>query len=147
MFAQPPADVSGSQYQNFRQGREMKPKLSVLDDLFTIHRFPPDTQIPEAVCESRFYTISRTDEELSIVSPSSVVLHSERSETGWACIKVLGPLDFSLTGILADISHVLARAEISIFALSTFDTDYILLKSGKLESAKTALLKAEYSFK
>ena len=124
----------------------MIPELSVLDDLFTIHRFPPDAQIPEAVCGSRFYSVSRTDEELSIVSPSSVVLPSERSEAGWACLKVLGPLDFSLTGILADISQVLAQAEISIFALSTFDTDYILLKAEKLQSAKTALQKAQYLF-
>jgi hypothetical protein len=125
----------------------MKLKLSVLEDLFTIHRFPPDNEIPKEVYEGQFYSISRTDEALSIVSSSSVVLNSERSETGWACLKVLGPLDFSLTGILADISKVLAKAGISIFAISTFDTDYILLKSEKLQSAKTALQKAEYLFK
>lgn len=125
----------------------MKLKLSVLEDLFTIHRFPPDNEIPKEVYEGQFYSISRTNEALSIVSSSTVVLNSERSETGWACIKVLGSLDFSLTGILADISEVLAKAEISIFAISTFDTDYILLKSGKLQTAKTALQKAEYIFK
>lgn len=125
----------------------MKLKLSVLEDLFTIHRFPPDNEIPGEVYEGQFYSISKTDEELSIVSSSSVALGSKRSETGWACIKVLGPLDFSLTGILADISEVLAKAEISIFAISTFDTDYILLKSEKLNNAITALKKAEYIFK
>ena len=125
----------------------MKPKLSVLEDLFTIHRFAPDNEVPDAVCKSRFYSISKTDEELSIVCPSSVVLNSERSETGWACIKVHGPLDFSLTGILADVAQVLAQADISIFAISTFDTDYILLKSANLQSAKTALQNAEYIFK
>ncbi len=125
----------------------MKLKLSVLEGLFTIHRFPPDNEIPKEVYEGQFYSISRTNEALSIVSSSTVVLNSERSETGWACIKVLGPLDFSLTGILADISEVLAKAEISIFAISTFDTDYILLKSGKLQTAKKALQKAEYIFK
>ena len=125
----------------------MKLKLSVLEDLFTIHRFAPDNEIPKEVCKGQFYSISRTDEELSIVCSSSVVLGSKRSETGWACIKVLGPLDFSLTGILADISKALAKAKISIFAISTFDTDYILLKSVKLQTAITALKKAEYIFK
>ena len=125
----------------------MKLKLSVLEDLFTIHRFAPDNEIPKEVCEGQFYSISKTDEELSIVCSSTVVLHSERSETGWACLKVLGPLDFSLTGILAEISEVLAKAEISIFAISTFDTDYILLKSEKLQTAITALKKAEHIFK
>ena len=125
----------------------MKLKLSVLEDLFTIHRFPPANEIPGEVYEGQFYSISRTDEELSIVCSSSVVLGSKRSETGWACIKVLGPLDFSLTGILAEVSEVLAKAEISIFAISTFDTDYILLKSEKLQTAISALKKAEYIFK
>ncbi len=124
----------------------MKLKLSVLEGLFTIHRFPPDNEIPKEVYEGQFYSISRTNEALSIVSSSTVVLNSERSEPDWACLKVFGPLDFSLTGILADISEVLAKAEISIFAISTFDTDYILLKSEKLESAKAALQKAEYIF-
>jgi len=57
------------------------------------------------------------------------------------------PAGFSLTGILADISSVLAKAEISIFAISTFDTDYILVKSEKLQAAKKALQQAEYRFK
>jgi hypothetical protein len=74
-------------------------------------------------------------------------LDQERIETGWSCIQILGPLDFSLTGILADISSVLAKAEISIFAISTFDTDYILVKSEKLQAAKKALQQAEYRFK
>ena len=125
----------------------MKLKLSVLEDLFTIHRFAPDNEIPKEVCKGQFYSISKTDEELSIVCSSTVVLNSERSETGWACLKVLGPLDFSLTGILAEVSEVLAKAEISIFAISTFDTDYILLKSGKLVAAKTVLQNAGYIFK
>ena len=66
---------------------------------------------------------------------------------GWSCLKIAGPLDFSLTGILADISTVLAEAEISIFAISTFDTDYILVKSEKLPYAKAALLASGYTFK
>jgi len=71
---------------------------------------------------------------------------SNISETGWSCIKVLGPLDFSLTGILADISAVLAKASVSIFAISTFDTDYVLVKSEKLPVARNALQKAGYTF-
>jgi len=107
----------------------MKLKLSILEDLFTIHRFPSDHEIPKQIYKSQFYSISKTENELSIVCSSSILLDSESSETGWSCIKVLGPLDFSLTGILADISAVLAKSEVSIFAISTFDTDYILVKS------------------
>ncbi len=121
-------------------------KLSILEDLFTVHRFPPDHEILKPVYESQFYSISKTENELSIVCSSSILLDSESSETSWSCIKVLGPLDFSITGILADISAVLAKAEVSIFAISTFDTDYILVKSEKLSVANEALQKAGYTF-
>lgn len=125
----------------------MKLNLSILEDLFTIHRFSPKSKIPDQVYHGQFYSICKTDEELSVLCSSSLSINSDKSETGWTCIKVLGPLDFSLTGILADISAVLAKVEISIFAISTFDTDYILVKSEKLQAAKTALQKAEYTFK
>jgi hypothetical protein len=124
----------------------MKLKLSILEGLFSIHRLLPNNEIPKQVYKGQFYSICKTDEELSIVCSSSVLLNSKSSETGWSCIKVIGPLDFSLTGILADISSVLANEEISIFAISTFDSDYILVKSEKLPAAKTALQKAEYIF-
>jgi hypothetical protein len=125
---------------------QIKLKLCVLEDLFTIHRFPANHEIPGQVYESKFYSISKTDDELSIVCSSSILLNSEKSETGWSCIKVLGPLDFSITGMLADISAVLAEAEISIFAISTFDTDYILVKSDKLPLASKVLSASGYIF-
>jgi hypothetical protein len=125
----------------------MKLNLNILDGSFAIHRLSPNDEIPSETYQNQFYSITKTDEETSVVCSSSVHLDSERSETGWSCIKVLGPLDFSLTGILADISAVLAKAEISIFAISTFDTDYIMIKSEKLQAAKKALQQAEYTFK
>lgn len=134
-------------YTEIEKMTQKKLKLSILEDLFTIHRFPANYDIPEQIYESNFYSISKTEDELSIVCNSSIPLNSEETETGWSCIKVLGPLDFSLTGILADISAVLAKAEISIFALSTFDTDYILVKYEQISFAKDALLPSGYTFK
>jgi hypothetical protein len=127
--------------------KKMKLDLSILEDIFTIHRFPPGQQIPEQIYESQFFSISKTENELSIVCSSSISLDSESSEPDWSCMKVLGTLNFSLTGILADISAVLAKAEVSIFAISTFDTDYILVKSEKLSAAHEALEKAGCTFK
>jgi len=92
------------------------------------------------VLTSDFYSISRTKEELSIVCHASIQIESDKSETGWSCIKVMGPLDFEWTGILANLSQTLSDAGISMFALSTYDTDYILIKAEKLEAAKTVLL-------
>jgi len=124
----------------------MKLQLSILENRFTVHRFPPDHEIPNHVYGSKFYSISRTEDELSVVCDSSTQMNSEKSEPGWSCIKIAGVLDFSLTGVLADISSVLAKAEVSIFAISTYDTDYILVKSEKLQPAQKALLDSGYTF-
>ena len=75
---------------------------------------------------------------------SSIQLNSEQVETDWSALKVMGPLDFALTGILAGLASVLADAGISLFALSTYDTDYVLVKSAKLDDACTALADAGY---
>ena len=124
----------------------MNLNLGTLDGSFTIHRLSPNNEITNQLYQGQFYSITKTDEEISVVCSSSVNLNSESSVSEWSCIKVLGPLEFSLTGILADISAVLAKAEISIFAISTFDTDYILVKSEKLQAAKKALQQAGCTF-
>jgi hypothetical protein len=119
--------------------------LQVLDGKFTIHRFDPESEIPAQVLGSDFYSLSRTPDELSIVCRSAIEIGSEKSSSGWACLKVLGPLDFSLTGVLAGIAEVLAKADVSIFAISTYDTDYILVNAGKLEIAVQSLVAAGYN--
>ncbi|MHC4687242.1 MAG: ACT domain-containing protein, partial [Planctomycetota bacterium] len=65
---------------------------------------------------------------------------SWKSEKGWRCLKVLGPLDSSATGVLASVSTPLAQAGLSIFAISTYDTDYLLVRSGDFERAKEVLV-------
>jgi len=121
-------------------------KLKLLDENLSIHRFSKSKEVPLEVFQSNFFNISKTDEELSIVCPSSLELDSEHCNTDWVCIKVIGPLDFNLTGVLAKLSRVLAEAHISIFALSTYDTDYILVKSGQAKEATAALEAAGYKF-
>ncbi len=125
----------------------MKPiRLTLLRDEFSIHRLPADAQVPAAVFDCPFYSVSRTADEVSIVVPETVKLESTRNEPGWACLKVMGPLDFGLTGILAGISRVLAEEGISIFAISTFDTDYILMKKEARDRVVKALETAGYQF-
>lgn len=121
-------------------------KLKLLDENFSIHRFNESKKVPSEVFRSNFFNISKTDEELSIVCPSSLELDSEHCNNDWKCIKVIGPLDFNLTGVLAKLSRVLAEAQISIFALSTYDTDYILVQSVKATETTAALEAAGYKF-
>lgn len=118
--------------------------LSVLDDLFSIHRLAPDATIPNQLFKGTVFALTRTVDELSIVCSQSLKIDSDKTETGWRCLKVEGPLDFSLTGILAGISQVLAEAEISLFAISTYDTDYLLVRSEQLDAAIFALRQAGY---
>ena len=122
----------------------MKLSFGIIKGSFTIHRLSPESEIPGEIYRSSFYNITRTEDELSVVCPSSLSIASEDADSGWACLKVNGPLDFSLTGILADISAVLAKAGISIFVVSTFETDYILLKAATLERAKEVLRNAKH---
>ncbi len=113
--------------------------LSILPETYSIHRCNPETAIPEGVFNAPFFSITKTEEELSVVIPETVSLQSNRVDTGWGCLKVHGPLDFSLTGILAFLSGILSEAGQSIFAVSTFDTDYILVKKKNLRLAGQAL--------
>ena len=88
-----------------------------------------------------FSSVTRTASELSIVCPEERVPPELPAERGRRAFVVRGPLDFSLTGVLASIASPLAAAGVSIFALSTYDTDYVLVREGQLEAA-VALLAA-----
>lgn len=121
-------------------------KLELLDDTFAIHRLSPSARIPEEVFGEAFFSIVKTDEELSVVCRNSLTLNSEHCHQGWSCIKVAGPLDLNATGILEQLLKVLAEAHISIFAISSYDTDYILVKSDKATVAVAALNDAGFRF-
>lgn len=121
-----------------------KQTLELMNETFTIHSFDPSQPIPSAVYNAPIYFIAKTYDELSIVCPDSIPLDSNESEEGWAALEVLGPLGFSLTGILSNISGVLAAEKISIFAISTFDTDYVLVKQEAIRKAVSSLRKSGY---
>lgn len=122
------------------------PTLVVLDGTYAIHRFAPETAIPKAVFSSPFYAVTRTNEELSVVLVEGLIKNSEKVDSGWAVIKVNGPLELTMTGVMAGLSRSLASAGISLFAISTFDTDYFLVKAGALVKARSALEAEGYKF-
>ena len=122
-----------------------KHKIQILNHEFTVHRLNSDEKLPPESIKSKYSWIAKTEDEFSVVCESGIQLPSKKSESNWAAIKIVGPLDFSEVGIIAEISKILAEAGIGIFALSTFDTDYILIKKSKIEEAITALQKNGYS--
>ena len=121
-----------------------KQTLQLISEQFTIHSLPPTHSVPNTVLASEIFFIGKTHDELSIVCSSDIHLDSEEDEPGWRALEVLGPLGFSLTGILSNISGVLAGADVSIFAISTFDTDYILVKQERVDLAIQVLKKDGY---
>jgi len=122
----------------------MKLTLKLLSECFTVHRFLKHTEIPPQVFSAPIYFIAKTFDEVSIVLPQNVVVDSDKSEPNWQALQVVGPLDFALTGILSKIASVLADEKISIFAISTFDTDYILVKKDTVSTAVNILKANDY---
>ena len=113
--------------------------LEVLTDELTVCRMPPNTPVPDWAWSEGFTSVTRTDDELSVVCAAEPVPADVKHTAGWRALKVRGPLDFALVGILADLSGTLADAGVSIFAISTYDTDYILVRGEQLDTAVKAL--------
>lgn len=121
--------------------------LKVLQDKYKVVKLKPNENIPIGVLsKEEIYSITRTDEELSIVVNKDVNIKSDIIEDNWRIIKIVGTLDFSLIGILSKISTILANVNISIFALSTYNTDYILVKDDKIKQAIKVLEENNYKF-
>ncbi|PIQ62676.1 MAG: amino acid-binding protein [Bacteroidetes bacterium CG12_big_fil_rev_8_21_14_0_65_60_17] len=115
---------------------------------FAIYRFPPDTPVPTSVLASEVFSVTRTATELSVVCRSAVALgpaRPEHTEPDWSCLEVEGPLPFTMTGVLAELSAVLAREGVSLFTVSTHDTDYLFVKTAALEQAVQALTGAGHA--
>lgn len=98
--------------------------------------------------KQQFLFVSKTDEELSLVCPSNAVPENVTSrEDGWCMMRIVGVLDFSLVGILSKIASVLAMNQISIFAISTYNTDYILIKQISFKKSIAVLRDEGYECK
>ncbi|MBN2123904.1 MAG: ACT domain-containing protein [Deltaproteobacteria bacterium] len=113
--------------------------LSLLPVRLAVCRLPPEAPLPEVSPEIPFVCLTRTGEEISMVLPEETAPAGSRVEWGWRAFKVLGPLDFDMTGVLASISVPLAMAGVSVFVLSSYDTDYFLVRERDLDKAVEAL--------
>lgn len=121
--------------------------LSLLADSYAICRLAPEQEVPSwALRDRQLLSITYTAEELSIVCTCSSVPAEVRCDRGWAAIRVEGPLDLSAAGILASLAAPLAEGGVAIFAVSTFDTDYLLVKEAHLPLARRLLESAGHSF-
>jgi len=114
--------------------------LSSLPGLLAVCKLSKDAAIPEWALNSNFLALIRTPDEFTMVCPQTNVPEGVTAEQGWAALRVHGPLEFEMVGVLATLATTLAQAGVSIYAISTYDTDYILLKETMMEIARSALV-------
>lgn len=111
-----------------------------LEATFAVCRLAADAAVPDwAQQPGELSNVTRTGDELSIVCEQRWVPADTQHEGDWRALRVPGPLDFGLTGILAKLTTALAKADVSVFAVSTFDTDYLLVKDTQLAAAQSLL--------
>ena len=120
-------------------------KLHTLDELYAIVRLDPDAELPDWVQSGHFWSATRSESELSIVCCEEDVPTDASAERGWCALELAGPLDFSLTGVVAALVTPLAEAEVPIFVISTFETDYLFVRERYLERSVDALAEAGHS--
>lgn len=120
-------------------------RILALEGDYSVYRFDPARDLPEGLpAGPGFLSVTRTDRELSILCATGTLRGAPREEAGWTLWMVQGPLDFGMLGVLNSITAPLAAAGVSVFAVSTFDTDYILWKKDKAAAAVRALRAAGF---
>ena len=120
-------------------------ELTLLAERFAISQLAADAPIPAWAMQGPFFSVTRTADELSVVTELSRVPLGVQSQPGWCALKVHGPFVLSEIGILSALATPLAEARISLFAVSTFDTDYLLVASESLPAAIAALERAGHT--
>ena len=120
--------------------------LEVVPGRFAVCRLDAAAPVPEwAAAAGPFGSVTRTDAELSVVCAEQAVPPEARAQGGWRCLRVKGPLGFGMTGILASLAAPLASSGVSIFVISTYDTDYLMLQERDLERGVDALERAGHA--
>lgn len=114
-------------------------ELTLLRQALAVCRLPPESALPAPPGGGAFYSVTRTAAETSVVCAADDAPPDAICRAPWRALRVAGPLDFAEIGILAELTAVLAAARISVFALSTFDTDYLLVAADQAERAAAAL--------
>jgi hypothetical protein len=116
--------------------------LSLLPHTYAVCQFHPDKHIPYWALLGDFVSLTRTQEELSIVCQEDNVPADVEAERGWRCVQVQGAFDFSVSGVHVSLAIPLAEADISVLAIATYATDYLLIKEEKVEQALRVLVRA-----
>jgi hypothetical protein len=119
--------------------------LALLPGRFAVCRLAAETPVPSWVMQGAFFSVTRTADELSVVCDEEFAPPDVQVERGWAALRVVGVLEFGLTGVLAGLVAPLAAAGVSVLAIATYDTDYLLVQEAVLVKAVSALKEHGYA--
>lgn len=128
-------------------GERQRLKFRRLTGPYAIVRLAPDAAVPEWSTQGEFTSVTRTGDELSIVCPAGNLPHDVDAQQHWMCLKLEGPFPFSQTGVLLSFIEPLSSKAIPIFAISTYDTDYVLIQEEWAGAALNALHQAGHELK
>jgi uncharacterized protein len=120
--------------------------LKTIPNEFAICTFKTPSDIPKDVFASSFWNITRVDASTTLICEVQFVSSADTVDPGWSAIEIEGPLKLSLTGVLSSVLQPLSESKISIFSISTYETDYILVKSASMKRARSALNTAGFRF-
>lgn len=119
----------------------------MLPERLSVCKLPADAPWPVPEPGPSFWSVTRTENEVSVVCPEDQAPTGEhvRVETDWRALEVAGPLEFSMVGVMAGLTAPLADVDVSVFVVSTYDTDYVLVHAAALERAVEALRAAGHT--
>jgi hypothetical protein len=123
------------------------PPLTLLEVVgrFAVCKLPPGSAIPAWATAGDVFSVTRTGDELSVVCRQELVPAGTQAEVGWRCLRVAGAMPFTVVGVLASLTGPVASAGVGVFAVSTFDTDYLFVKEAEFQAAVAALRGAGHS--
>lgn len=120
--------------------------LEWLEPRFNMIRFPPETKLPSAILDRANVFVARTDDEVSVLCETAVGIQGDAVHGPLCGFRVVGVLDFALVGIMATLTQILADAQVSVLAVSTFNTDYVFVDMTSVDDATYALEQAGFTF-
>ena len=123
----------------------MTRRLELLPGTFAVARLDPGAEVPGWARGGPFVSLTRTDQELSILCAETGVPPDVQAQRAFRCLRVAGPLEFDVVGVLVSLAAPLAHAGISLFTVSTYDTDYLLLRESDLDRGLAALTEAGHT--
>tara|TARA_Y100000746_G_C15454293_1_gene428602 strand:- start:1330 stop:1713 length:384 start_codon:yes stop_codon:yes gene_type:complete len=120
--------------------------LKILNEEYSIHQCAPKYSVPDTVSGSEFLSVSHTPDETTIICRSNIKFDSQKKDGDWRCIQLVGEFDLEIKGVWARITSIVAEAGSPVLAITTFDTDYFLVKAEFLEPVKNLFIKKNFRF-